>query len=299
MVMSLVSKFSRVKIDHSKTLLQGADAEAVNEIETNFAAAFAFHETHIEFYNINMEYANNPFLSIHEEVELIQKEVAKLTISRVEKIVRHFASKYKISLDENKIKEMVLPENDYHVREKEKEKKIPALTRIQKFKFPVSKILDQIQGKLGGLSLDEMSLKETKHNFWNSYARAYHRDYKSQTITPVAELIKNRIEFERGPYINSDYGGTYSFHHNSNVHHLAAALSYIETGSSEIIPEFTYMKPWEKIPDAFSEKEFALTKIKAIRFYKNRKMVVKFADAATAEMFFREWCLNGNTTGDN
>lgn len=292
--MSLASKFSKVKIDHSKTLLQGEDAEAIDNIEANFAAAFSFHENHIEFYNINMEFSDNPFLSMNEEVEAIQKEVAKLTISRVEKIVNHFSSKYKIALDEKEIKEKVLPENDWHTREAEKEKGIPALTRIQKFKFPVSKILEQIQNKLGGLTLDEMSEKEIKQNFWKEFAKAYHRGYGAdRKLDPSVTLTKNRLEFERGPYWEVNYSGEYSFYHNSNVDKLALALSFFESGSKEILSGLDWMRPWNKVPGMFTEIELPLTKTKSIRFYKNRKMVIKFQDNETSEEFFRVWCRNG------
>jgi hypothetical protein len=298
--MSLLNKFASIAVDPSKSLLKGEDSEAIQSIQNDYLNAFNFFEKEIEFFDINRE--ANRYLNLMGAIENTIERVEKLAESYIRDIVSHFQGKYKIDLNNEEIKTSVLIDFEYHDREDLREGKKSPYDIVKKLKVDLNKILSQIQDKLGGLSLNEKAEQEIKENFYKEFAKPYGRNWRSDKIDPVVEVTKNRVIFERGIGLEATYNGgmRIPYNYEKDLNYLFQALSHFETKQSMILPTFQRVKTWKDYDIEFltSDIEFDTEKVKSVRFYKNRKMVLKFMSDEIAREFFREWCREGVLVGE-
>ena len=298
--MSLLSKLSKVKIEPLKSLLNPSDLEFCSQTEKNFLSAYSFYETKLEFLGINKpDLEGNEFLSFSVMYESVESNIAEMAREFVEKIVRYFRETYKITLNEEEIKSKLFSDRcfnnrgEYYQRgtfgDEEGEVKDSIEKTIKQFKIPIDKILELITDKLDGMTLDEKAEQELKDKFYDSFVKRYHKD--------KLEVIKNRIEFQN-TYIDFETwsGWDFSWKSKEKLLILFKALSFFENGStSDILSEYNALMNRGKVNEEvmFSEWQTGTEKVYGIRFYKNRKMVIKFVSDEIAQDFFKTMCRSG------
>ncbi len=298
--MNLLNKFNKVSVDPSKSLLKGEDAEKCNEIEKDYLNAFQFHETHIEFFNINAE--ENRYLEFGGFREDVFDDVKKLSQSFVRDIVYHFSGKYKITISVEDIQAKTIRGYSYDRRARAGSDDTYA--DVGKYKVEMNSVLSLILDKLGGLSLEEKSESEMKDKFYQKFVKPYHKNWRDDKVEAVVELNKNRVTFERGIRVVVAYGVNqmeFGSREDVDLQVLFQGLSHFETRNTQTMNCFEKFKPYAKFDADFllSDIEFDnLEKLGSVRFYKNHKMVLKFKTPEIAKMFFKEYCRNGELVGE-
>lgn len=304
--MSLLNKFASVKVDPAKSLLKGEDEQICKSFETDYLNAFQFHNTHLEFFEINAD--ANKYLNFTGYRDEIIKAAESLSKEFVDNIVFHFIHKYKFAIDIHDIRSKILPE--YMERESwrhrydddDEDQKRDYFKELNKHKVEMNKVLSLIQEELGGLSLEEKSEVEMKEKFYKQFAKPWARNWRNEPIKPVVELNKNRVIFERGIGLESCYKPEFmriGSNYQDDLQNLFQTLSFFETGNSQILGRFN-LRTWQDYDKEFllSDIEYDMEKLSSIRFYKNRKMVLKFKSNEIAEDFFKIFCKSGQLIGE-
>ena len=106
-----------------------------------------------------------------------------------------------------------------------------------------------------------------------------------------------RIEFQNS-YIDFETwnGWEFSWKAKERLIILFKALSFFENGSlTGINSEYDALMNRGKVSEEimFSEWQAGSEKVFGIRFYKNRKMVIKFVSDEVAQDFFKTMCKSG------
>lgn len=296
--MNSISKFSKVNIDPSKSLLKGEDEQFCKAVEKDYLGAFQFFECEIEFFQNNRE--ENRYLNFDGAIESSIKRIEKLSYEYIQDVVIHFSGKYKIDIGYGDVQNEIFPQKDW--RDREDDSELPVFDRTKKYKVELNTILSRIQDKLGGLSLEDKSENEMKEKFYKEFAKPWNRNWRNNIIEPVVELNKNRVIFERGICLEAAYKAGFmriSSGEEKDLQVLFQTLSFFETGNAQVLGCFN-LRTWFDYDSEFllSDIEYNLEKLSSIRFYKNRKMVLKFKSNEIAAEFFKELCKNGELIGE-
>ncbi len=174
----------------------------------------------------------------------------------ISRIINHFEHKYNLRISGDQL------------RETEKE-------------YTYTEIAEFIRSECNGLNFSETGIERLKESFRKkigSKNRIWVRGF--------------RIELYDFVWYNS-YSSTLKLNYDDKaVRSLVSAFSYFEHGSIEPINAYRNYLPSDEV-DTSREYELPLSeKIHSVRFYKNRKVLIKFSTEATAKEFYELFALD-------
>lgn len=269
---SLLTKFEAVKIENVDRI-SSEDKEFCEYHETILRKTVAVYNDFITAVkslvnevkvNSYKEESYNLFLSFSTDVGPAEKRIKELKNSFVDRVCRHFASKYKVTID-----------RDF------KEKYDETIT--------FNNILDEIFLQLGGYSFEEKSVNEIKAKMKHA-ASNYHGDPKFQI--KKNKLIMDCIHQARYDDIWKRWTvGKYSY--DGELMHFYTALSHFDHNEKSChweLKQFLDAND-EKNPALFTKYEFCtMEKLRSIKFYKNGKIDIEFTTAEQARAFAKDYC---------
>lgn len=197
-------------------------------------------------------------------------------------LVYHFASKYRVTLDSDEIKCVLVPKRPdrgyYSFNKEEWQAYLDAMDALE---LTYQQVLDQIFIQLGGASFKDkavMELKEKAHKgAWNSY----HGNKCYEQKKAVISFTSYACHFDTwytNPHVTLTDG----------MKNVIKAAAHFETGTTEYMPwGFTELCGY-----SFERSEFEFTsleKIKGVKCFKNGRVDIRFTSEAFARQFVEEY----------
>lgn len=250
----LFEKFDQVTIDNSSKI-SITDREYCIKQYTEFAAAIQFCLDHITFLN-NNALGDNEFLNTEDLIKKSEKYLAEITKSFITNIFYYFSSTYNVTLN--------------------------SALAVEKFDHNVTwqNLVDEIIEQLGGRSFTEKASQEIKD--------------KLHKTVGCGEVKGTRLILNNFLYYSDGFGGDAFLSGQDDLYKLLIAISHYEGGWTELKSHiFRQLTGSSYIRMDFLFREHDLSwhnKVKAIKFYKNRKVEIKFASSEFCELFAREYC---------
>ena len=199
----------------------------------------------------------------------IERQIDELHPTFIECIVRHFQSAYHVSLSEYSIKQALIPqeprwrsgpEYDKEMDEYEEKKRALSLSYTQ--------IVELIFQQTGGRSLREYGVYQMKEKCHNAVWRYNSCLYERKTHTVQ---------------VHSMVHGDYELYQCAQE--VLQGLAHFETENMDVIPhEFSTLLSYRRqVYNAYDFED--CKKVSKLRFYKNGRMDIRFAEEAYAVQF--------------
>lgn len=286
--MSLLDKFAAVEIN-TDSRISPEDVEFCRNIKAMYDNATAFYKEQIALYNKykDVEYETKGDAKDYKYIDFISAnfsdfEATRLLISNqetfIETIVRHFRSKYDVSLSDSLAKSRLLPKKpDYYERGEEifaaYSKSMCSLV------LTYEQVVDEIISQLGGLSFAERAIMELKRK---CYTAAH--NYKGEANYTIKN---NTMTFSNLCYYNS-WRSYPDWSISDGDKNILWGLVHFETGQHN-------SNPWQmrdlfgyRIKEALHELD-GFEKVLSVKLFKNGRCDIKFATPALAQQFAEEY----------
>lgn len=279
----LLNTFNSIEIQNN-TRLANEDLEAMEEMRTKYET---FKNT---FYEYQKFYNNNSLISFSDSTYsnfqtkkmlawLNTNSMAECSIY-IEKIYSYFRNKYNVKLENNFKKDGDY--SSYRDIDIKGEENLKFYLNID-----YNNIIDDIFDQLGGFNFEEKAVSEIKNNLKNLCHNQYRNEYN-------AKLKGKTISLSTYLTWGTDWGKirTNSYNSNEITHPIFRAISHFEENETSTLNCFDRYIGWRLEGSEFLEfNTFEwLEKFKAVKFFKNGRIDLKFSTAQHALTFAREYC---------
>lgn len=202
------------------------------------------------------------YLSYYSDVEVYPKRIKEIYERFVSRITYYFTEKYKVSLSSEEI-----------------------IKKYDENTISYSLILDEIFEQLGGLTFKEKAVTEIK-------AASKKTVYRADKVS----IAKNKLSITDFVWWQTSWDNSLSVSYDDRaVRPLFMALSHFMTGNVDMTHSlqniYQQLKRGSKDYDIYAKFELPHDVLQAIKFYKNGKVDLFFADNSQAETFKKEYLV--------
>lgn len=270
MINNLIEKFNQVKMEQS-SFISEADNRFGQETENEFNLFVCNVKKYILYISENP--VENQFFSSNKTVESLEEKLSKESEGFINKIAGYFETNYNIRLNTEEIKKPFMTKRDDYYR------------KFFTYEISFLAVLSEIIKQLDGFNLVEKGLIETKKKLNDAI-------YRVENI----ELRKNKVTLLHFAAFDYSWDGL-ECSINNYCHEkmivLARALNHFDTGRNCVSADMEFFASWHKEPLSFWLNEITFpykNKLQSLRFYKNRKLDIKFKTSEMAFEFMKEYC---------
>ena len=286
--MSLLDKFAAVQID-TDSRISPEDVAFCRNVKAMYDNAAAFYKEQITLYDKyktveydikgdTEEYKYLGFISTNFADFEATKQLVSNQKTFIETIVRHFRSKYDVTLSDSLAKDRLLPKKpDYY--ERDEETLLAYNKSMCDLVLTYEQVVDEVISQLGGLSFAERAVKELKRK---CYTAAH--NYKGE----ANYIIKNNtMTFSSLCCYNSWYSYP-DWSISDGDKNILWGIVRFETGQHNSCPWQMKILFGYRINEALYELD-GFEKVLSIKLFKNGRVDIKFATPALAQQFAEEY----------
>lgn len=198
-------------------------------------------------------------------------------------LVSYFERTYKVSLETDKIEEVLLPKEPDRYSSYNSAEYKEYYGAVENTELKYEDILDQIFIQLGGFSFQEKALNELKQK---AHDAAWNRYYGNKCY----EQKKAVISFSHYACIFDSwheeyYHGEHEIQLTDGMKNIIRALAYFECGDTSSIPWTLNTLLGYNWTTYNTEMQLGLEKLKSVKCFKNGRVDIRF----TSEAFAREF----------
>lgn len=198
-------------------------------------------------------------------------------------LVSYFERTYKVSLETDKIEEVLLPKEPDRYSSYNSAEYKEYYGAVENTELKYEDILDQIFIQLGGFSFQEKALNELKQK---AHDAAWNRYYGNKCYEQKKAVISfSRYACSFDSWHEEYYHGEHEIQLTDGMKNIIRALAYFECGDTSSIPWTLNTLLGYNWTTYNTEMQLGLEKLKSVKCFKNGRVDIRF----TSEAFAREF----------
>lgn len=198
-------------------------------------------------------------------------------------IVSYFERTYKVSLETDKIEEVLLPKEPDRYSSYNSAEYKEYYGAVENTELKYEDILDQIFIQLGGFSFQEKALNELKQKAHDAAWNRYYGNKCYEQKKAVISFSHYACSFDS--WHEEYHHGEHEIQLTNGMKNVIRALAYFECGDAGSIPWTLNTLLGYNWTTYNTEMQFGLEKLKSVKCFKNGRVDVRF----TSEAFAREF----------
>lgn len=198
-------------------------------------------------------------------------------------LVSYFERTYKVSLETDKIEEVLLPKEPDRYSSYNSAEYKEYYGAVENTELKYEDILDQIFIQLGGFSFQEKALNELKQKAHDAAWNRYYGNKCYEQKKAVISFSHYACSFDS--WHEEYYHGEHEIQLTDGMKNIIRALAYFECGDTSSIPWTLNTLLGYNWTTYNTEMQLGLEKLKSVKCFKNGRVDIRF----TSEAFAREF----------
>lgn len=198
-------------------------------------------------------------------------------------LVSYFERTYKVSLETDKIEEVLLPKEPDRYSSYNSAEYKEYYGAVENTELKYEDILDQIFIQLGGFSFQEKALNELKQKAHDAAWNRYYGNKCYEQKKAVISFSHYACRFDS--WHEEYYHGEHEIQLTDGMKNIIRALAYFECGDTSSIPWTLNTLLGYNWTTYNTEMQLGLEKLKSVKCFKNGRVDIRF----TSEAFAREF----------
>lgn len=198
-------------------------------------------------------------------------------------LVSYFERTYKVSLETDKIEEVLLPKEPDRYSSYNSAEYKEYYGAVENTELKYEDILDQIFIQLGGFSFQEKALNELKQKAHDAAWNRYYGNKCYEQKKAVISFSHYACSFDS--WHEEYYYGEHEIQLTDGMKNIIRALAYFECGDTSSIPWTLNTLLGYNWTTYNTEMQLGLEKLKSVKCFKNGRVDIRF----TSEAFAREF----------
>lgn len=198
-------------------------------------------------------------------------------------LVSYFERTYKVSLETDKIEEVLLPKEPDRYSSYNSAEYKEYYGAVENTELKYEDILDQIFIQLGGFSFQEKALNELKQKAHDAAWNRYYGNKCYEQKKAVISFSHYACSFDS--WHEEYYYGEHEIQLTDGMKNIIRALAYFECGDTSNIPWTLNTLIGYNWTTYNTEMQLGLEKLKSVKCFKNGRVDIRF----TSEAFAREF----------
>lgn len=198
-------------------------------------------------------------------------------------LVSYFERTYKVSLETDKIEEVLLPKEPDRYSSNNSAEYKEYYSAVENTELKYEDILNQIFIQLGGFSFQEKALNELKQKAHDAAWNSYYGNKCYEQKKAVISFTHYACSFDS--WHEEYHHGEHEIQLTDGMKNVIRALAYFECGDTSSIPWTLNTLLGYNWTTYNTEMQLGLEKLKSVKCFKNGRVDIRF----TSEAFAREF----------